>query len=365
MYYPGTHRSRLCIPGKRMWEDFCKERGIHIEHTGKLIAGLGSNDNPILDEILSFAKQNGATECEILTQEEARKHAPRLKLEDPEAKLIWSPLTSTMNIKTANIELEKDLRDLDNVTLLLGEGLDSILSHTNEGIELYTNTDCDDTVGSKGGDSSSGQIINARAVINCAGLYSDIVSRKLGLDLDIKNCLLKGYYCRAPLNKMDSDIPKPMVYRVPFPGTEHQFSGSHTTMGNDGEAYIKLGPFGFPALWRENYRGTDRMNMKEVGDTIMGSIGLMRSKQGSFFRKLLWDQMTNLIKNTSLRGVVSSVDYMVPLRANEKAHFSWYKSCVSNYMCDKDGKWINDFMFENTKSSINVLNYNSPGWTCG
>ncbi len=38
---------------------------------------------------------------------------------------------------------------------------------------------------------------------------------------------------------------------------------------------------------------------------------------------------------------------------------------MSNFYFKKDGSFIHDFMFEKHNSSVSVLNYNSPGWTCG
>ena len=57
----------------------------------------------------------------------------------------------------------------------------------------------------------NGNIIQARAVFNCAGNYSDKVAKKLGLELDVLNCLLKGYYMRTKLSNMDSDFPLPLL----------------------------------------------------------------------------------------------------------------------------------------------------------
>ena len=41
-YHPGTYRGRLCRRGMDMWYDFCEERNIEVEQTGKLILGDGS-----------------------------------------------------------------------------------------------------------------------------------------------------------------------------------------------------------------------------------------------------------------------------------------------------------------------------------
>lgn len=127
MYYePGSNKANLCRPGKALWEDFCKERNINYWETGKLICGLTGDDTPRQEELLRRGHANGAPELEILTQEEAKKHAGRLNVADSSAKMLWSPVTGTMDIIKANAELEKDLRDLDNVTLMMGEGVKNV-----------------------------------------------------------------------------------------------------------------------------------------------------------------------------------------------------------------------------------------------
>ena len=127
MYYePGSNKANLCRPGKALWEDFCKERNINVWDTGKLICGLTKDDTPGQEELLRRGHANGALELEIISQQEAKKYASRLNVADSEAKMLWSPATATMNIIAANEELEKDLRDLDNVTLMMGEGVKNV-----------------------------------------------------------------------------------------------------------------------------------------------------------------------------------------------------------------------------------------------
>ena len=59
--------------------------------------------------------------------------------------------------------------------------------------------------------------------------------------------------------------------------------GSHTTIGNDGYEYVKVGPGAFPALWRENYSGLARANLPEIMENLYGMARMMTTENRDTF----------------------------------------------------------------------------------
>lgn len=356
MYYkPGSYRARLNCEGKRKWHAYCAERGIHVEDTGKLIIGLNENDTPRLEELLYRAHTNGATECEIVDQPTAQKYAGRMFVADPEARMLWSPYTATMDINHANQELEKDLRDLHNVELMLGTGVKDVVNHTENGVDLYV---IDDYHGNMNMNCylKTGRRVSARSVINCAGLYSDKIAKKLGMPWPYLSCLLKGYYMKDSLKNMRDDFPRPLLYPIPPEGTNNVVLGSHTTIGKD---YVKVGPGAFPALWRENYTGLSRFSLPEMIQCLY-----FYSRMAACPNRMTYFDITyRQLANQSKHGLRHSIGQFLQFHDDECKGFEWYKPCMSNFLFESNGQMIHDFLFETHKSSLNVLNYNSPGWT--
>jgi L-2-hydroxyglutarate oxidase len=360
MYYEtGSNRAKLCRPGYNLWIDFCKDRNINVWNTGKLICGMTADDTPRLEELLRRAHTNGAPECEIISQKEAQKYAPRLNVADPNAKMLWSPATSTMNINKANVEMEKDIRDLDNLTLMMGQGVKHVVSNNRSGVDLHTIEGFHENFGLNY-HFSAGTRIQAKAVINCAGNYSDKIAAKLGARLEYLNCLLKGYYCRTSLKNMEGDFPIPLLYPIPPEGCNNASLGSHTTIGNDGTEYVKIGPGAFPAFWRENYSGMSRANLPEILENIGAMAKMLTTENRKVFLEITLKQLTN----QRIPGLARSIEGWFQFKGDEATHFDWYKPCMSNFLFTKDGQFVHDFKFVTHENSVSMLNYNSPGWTC-
>jgi len=74
---------------------------------------------------------------------------------------------------------------------------------------------------------------------------------------------------------MEPDFPTPLLYPIPPKGCASVVLGSHTTIGNDGSEYVKVGPGAFPAFWRENYTGYSRANLGEIVENLFGMAKMM------------------------------------------------------------------------------------------
>ena len=86
---------------------------------------------------------------------------------------------------------------------------------------------------------------------------------------------------------MENDFPRPLLYPIPPENTANVVLGSHTTIGSD---YVKIGPSGFPAFWRENYVGVERFAPSEMLQTITNGTSMMLTKNRRTFIDMTFKQ---------------------------------------------------------------------------
>ena len=90
----------------------------------------------------------------------------------------------------------------------------------------------------------------ARYVINCAGLYSDAITRMAGLQTNLEIIPFRGeYYEIRPERR---NLIKNLIYPVPDP--RFPFLGVHFTRRVNGS--VEAGPNAVLAFRREGYTGT-------------------------------------------------------------------------------------------------------------
>lgn len=79
IYYPtGSLRARLCVRGKRLLYDFCRENGVAHERITKLIVATNESQLPKLAALKETAARNGVADLEPMTADAARKLEPEV-----------------------------------------------------------------------------------------------------------------------------------------------------------------------------------------------------------------------------------------------------------------------------------------------
>jgi len=62
--------------------------------------------------------------------------------------------------------------------------------------------------------------------------------------------------------------------------------------------------------------------------------------------------------------MLTPMERFMKFTEEEIAAFEWITPGIRNQLVHKDsGEFVKDFVIETHNSSINVLNYSSPGWT--
>src|SRR6266850_794981 len=188
----------------------------------------------------------------------------------------------------------------------------------------------------------------ARRLVNCAGLYSDVVARLAGARVDVQIIPFRGeYYMIRPERQ---DIVRGLIYPVPDP--EFPFLGVHLTRTVHGE--VEAGPNAVLAFAREGYR-FGRVSPSELAGTLAyrGFWQMARRywRMGSY----------EMYRSLSKGAFVHALQRLVPaLRPEDVTRGG---AGVRAQAVSPDGSLVDDFRIVAEADAIHVLNAPSPGAT--
>ena len=215
IHYPsGSLKANLCVRGREMLYEYCRERGVGHVRCGKLIVATREEQMAELRLILAKGKANGVNDLLMLTREEARTLEPALEC----VAAVRSPSTGIIDSHSLMLALQGDLENAGGMI-----ALHSPLAHgrvTNHGLELVT---------------SDGTQLLAKSVVNSTGLSAPDVARKFfGLD---SRFVPNAYYAKGNYFTLSGQSPfRQLIYPIP----EAAGLGVHLTLDMGGCA--KFGP---------------------------------------------------------------------------------------------------------------------------
>jgi L-2-hydroxyglutarate oxidase LhgO len=221
IYYPkGSLKSRLCVEGKRLLYNYCKEHDIPFNNCGKLIVATSEDEIPIIEGIQKTAFNNGVEDLEIIDKKRIAELEPSVFA----LKAIFSP--STGIVDSHSLMKRYETGTINNGGQIVYGSEVTGISKIENGYEI-TLLDSDKNI----------YRFTSKIVINSAGLTSDKVSEMAGLtDQRLKIIFCKGEYFR--LNPPKNHLLKRLVYPVPVHNLEG--IGIHVTIEMGGG--VKLGP---------------------------------------------------------------------------------------------------------------------------
>ncbi len=212
-YPPGSLKARLCVAGNRMLYEFCAAHHVPYRNCGKLVVAHDANQVAALERLAQNGRANGVPGLRIVDQAAVRAREPHIgafaALEVPSTGII----SAEDLIKTlSRMATEQGASPLTRARVVaLEPHADSIAVTVCEGEE--------------GEDARrSAETIEARCVINCAGLYSDEVAAMLG-NRDHQIYPVRGEYCELVRSK--SYLINNLVY--PLPHADGLSLGVHLT----------------------------------------------------------------------------------------------------------------------------------------
>jgi L-2-hydroxyglutarate oxidase LhgO len=218
-YPPGSLKASLCAAGNRSLYAWCEAHGVPHQRIGKLIVATSSEEEPKLDQIVRQAEANGVTSLRPLSGAEVRAMEGHVRA----VRGLWSPDTGIVDSHQLMAGLLADAE---------AHGCAAAWRHQVAGAErsgggyrVAARSDGDTTT------------IEARAVVNAAGLDADRVAALPGLDPAVSGYRLyyaRGHYFRV--NSRKQHLARHLIY--PAPHATHL--GVHVTLDLAGG--VRLGP---------------------------------------------------------------------------------------------------------------------------
>lgn len=325
-YTANSLKARFTRDGNAALKNYIRERKLPLNECGKLVVAKNEAEVPILDELLKRGQANGV-ELEMITEAEAKEMEPRVKTCQ---KALWSPSTATADPGVVMEAVRQDAEDR-GIEFKFSEAFKKC-----EGNRVWT----------------TNSVIDAGYIVNSAGLYADRVAHAFGFGHDYAIVPFKGLYLKSsePAGSFKTNI-------YPVPDLRNPFLGVHVTVTVDG--HHKIGPTAIPALWREQYKGTENFSLGELGQMVVQNSQLMIHADFDF-RRLAVEE----IKKYN-RGHLVELSQTLATGMETSSLKKWGRSGIRAQLLNVKTKALEmDFLFEGDDKSFHVLNSVSPGWTC-
>ncbi len=189
-YTPGSLKARHCVRGNALTYEFCAAHGVPHRRTGKIVVASTPEEELQLMALVKRAEGNGVSGYRMLDRAEIRAREPhvegRMAMLAPSSGIVSSE------------ELVKAY-----ARVAAEQGANMVLRARVRGIEPLADAI---RVTSEAG------TIEARVVVNCAGLYADEVAALAG-NKKWKIYPVRGEYCEVV--KAKSNLVNALVYPLP------------------------------------------------------------------------------------------------------------------------------------------------------
>jgi L-2-hydroxyglutarate oxidase LhgO len=325
-YKPGSLKARLCVSGAAAMVEFCREHGIPHQVCGKVIVATREDELPRLEELRRRGEANGLTGLRLIGLEQLREI-------EPHAAGLQALIVPSTGITDYAVVCEKyaELIAARGGAILTSAAATG-LRPTSDGIVVET---------TRGAFSTT-------HLINCAGLFSDRVSRMAGNDPGIMIVPFRGeYYDFVPER---ASLVRWLIYPVPDP--QFPFLGVHFTRRVSGT--VDAGPNAVLALRREGYRRTD-ISVRDLASSLAFP-GFWRMAARHWHNGL--DEYR---RSLSKKAFVKALQRLVPdIREGDLVPGG---SGVRAQALKRDGTLVDDFQFVASGKMLHVLNVPSPAAT--
>jgi L-2-hydroxyglutarate oxidase LhgO len=246
IYYPkDSLKARLCVEGNRLSYEFCVKHNVPFRKTGKLVVAANAQEEPELEALMQRGRGNGVEGLSIFGPKEIQAREPHIRG------------TAALDVPSTGIVSAEDLvrtharLAADNGANIVTRAKVVALTPTKGAVRV------DLEIGDE--DDLQKESIEARCVVNAAGLFADEIAAMLG-NKSWKIYPVRGEYCevRGPR----SSLIHSLVY--PLPHHDGLSLGVHFTKTLWGT--FLLGPTATYVEGKDNYeRG--RLPIREFAES--------------------------------------------------------------------------------------------------
>lgn len=171
-YRPGSWKERLCLRGRELLYEFCRQKGVPVQKTGKLL--------PVTDTTPPFAVDSLRATCArlnipLFSREEMPAGARKIAEDFLRAREVW------FTPETGIVDSHRLIREMENQARQnAGDKLVCLFGHRVVSGHIYSRKNI---IGIRpvrppaSGPPEAGETISCRWFINCAGLAADALSR--------------------------------------------------------------------------------------------------------------------------------------------------------------------------------------------
>ncbi|MAR09883.1 MAG: L-2-hydroxyglutarate oxidase [Blastopirellula sp.] len=324
-YKPGSLKAINCREGKLAMQAFCAAEDIPYDVCGKVIVAVDESERERLAAIYQRGQENGVA-CEMIGAE-------RLAELEPHAcgvEAIHVPEAGIVNYRRVCERLSEILSERGGSTMT-GARVTAIRENSSHVVVATTAGD-----------------VEARTLINCAGLHCDRVTALAGDRAEAKIVPFRGEYYE--LKPSAEHLCRNLIYPVPDPA--FPFLGVHFTRMIDGG--VECGPNAVLAFAREGYRKWD-INLRDLAESLC--YPGFRRLAWKYWRKGL-DEMHRSFRKAAfvhaLQRLMPELEssQLVPARAGVRAQ-----------ALTPDGALVDDFLIQAHDRIIHVNNAPSPAAT--
>ena len=321
-YKPGSLKATTCAAGREAMVDYCERRGIDYDRCGKVVVATSTQERPWLDELERRGAANGLDGIRRLNVEQLREHEPHVAGVEG----LFVPQTGIVDYKQVCAAFVEDIREAGGelVTGARVRGVNGAAVETSAGA------------------------FEAKQLVNCAGLQSDRVAKLCGVEPSVRIVPFRGEYYK--LVPEAHRLVRNLIYPVPDPA--FPFLGVHFTRMIHGG--IEAGPNAVLAMKREGY-GKMSLSLRDSWSTLTWpGFWRMASKHWVTGMGELW-------RSWSREAFVKALQKLMPgLQSKDVVP---HGAGVRAQAIARDGKLVDDFVFERAPGQLHVLNAPSPGAT--
>jgi L-2-hydroxyglutarate oxidase LhgO len=257
IYYPkNSLKARHCLEGNRLTYEFCAEHKVPHRRTGKLVVATSPPEEEALWALKKRGEDNGVGGMRLLGPEEIRKREPHVSgvsaLEVPATGI----LSSEDLVRTyARVAAEQGAHIVNHSRVVsleaVGEAIRAgvrigDMAHADQDDGQHDMQRKDAERGARHHDPGQYETIEARCVINAAGLFADEVAALLG-NHSWTIYPVRGEYCEIRGSR--SSLINGLVY--PLPHADGLSLGVHLTKTLSGT--LLVGPTATYVEEKNNY----------------------------------------------------------------------------------------------------------------
>jgi glycerol-3-phosphate dehydrogenase len=223
-YSSGSLKARHCLQGNALTFAFCEKHNVPYRRTGKLVVAAETHEQPALEALYKRGQENDVDGLRLIGPAEIREREPHIAgvaaLDVPSTGIV----SAEELVRTyARVAVEQGAHIVTHAEVVsLEPASNAIRVGIRVGEDVSTQTKTSRTESSSRGiasapaeqdETASQETIEARCVINAAGLYADDVAALIG-NHSWKIYPVRGEYCevRGPRRSLINGLVYPLPH---------------------------------------------------------------------------------------------------------------------------------------------------------